>query len=251
MHEKKQQVGVPSMDDSLQQKEKHSDPISDSPAGILLKNFIATMNKFGEDAQEENKETLKAMRKQAEEIISEIARAFGCCQEDDYPFRWALVYAAAELRHPATVPFLKNLVMTPIPPERSKNPHSYSTVAEETILRTTAVEGVGYLAKEKDGNEKLAEVLFDFLKQPSLSVRRASVQALLALDDSKKQRNRLAKLLPEDQHFILDIERKKVEDVSQIKEPQRHLREAARQREEKESPPRIPGEPENDAPQVH
>jgi hypothetical protein len=52
---------------------------------------------------------------------------------------------------------------TPIPPERSKNPHSFSTVAEETILRTTAIEGIKYLAA--DGSEAAIESLFDFLGQ--------------------------------------------------------------------------------------
>jgi hypothetical protein len=57
--------------------------------------------------------------------------------------------AAAELQHPAALPFLFNLVLTPIPPEESPDPHSFSTVAEETILRTTAVEGIGHLAKSR------------------------------------------------------------------------------------------------------
>lgn len=250
MEGSRQQDETPLMDDSLKQKEIRSNPINKSPAGKLLRNFIGTMNMYGEDAQEAYEEALKAIRKQAEEVIFEIAQAYGHCHQDDYPFRWALVHAAAELQHSAALSFLANLVKTPIPPERSKDPHSFSTVAEETILRTTAVEGVENLLKKK-GNEEIVELLFEFLKQPSLSIRRATVQAILTVDEGKKKRKLIAGMLPEDQHFLLDIKRTKVEDVPQIKEPQRHLKESARQREEKESAPRIPDEPEGDAPQVH
>ncbi len=250
MPDQNEQETAPKMSDSLRQGEKHPNPISDSPAGKLLSNFVVSMNQFGDNAQEVYEEALEAMRKRAGEVIVEIARALGNCHPDNYPFRWALIHAAAELRHPAAIPLLRNLVLTPIPAERSENPHSFSTVAEETILRTTAVEGMEFLATKGDEKEAVVENIFEFLKLPSLSVRRASVQALLVIDDSKKQRDRIARLLPDDQRFLLDIKRTKVEEVPQIEEPQRHLREAAKQIE-KESPPRIPGESENDAPKVY
>lgn len=240
----------PSMDDSLKQKENRSNPISESPAGKLLRNFIAAINAYGEDAQEAYEEALEAMRKQAEEVIVEIAQASGHCHQNDFPFRWALVHAAAELRHPETIPYLANLVKTPIPPERSKKSHSFSTVAEETILRTTAIEGIEKLRDECE-NEEINELLFEFLKLPSLSIRRAAVQALLTEKDNKNQGKRIAEMLPEDQHFLLDIERKNVDDVPQVEEPYRHLKESAKNREEKESAPRIPEEPDGDAPQIH
>src|SRR3712207_8247200 len=49
----------------------------------------------------------------------------------------------------------RSFVRTPIPLERSKDSHSFSTVAEETILRTTAVDGVEQLAAE--GNDDARE----------------------------------------------------------------------------------------------
>jgi hypothetical protein len=87
----------------------------------------------------------------------------------DYPTRWAHVHAASELRHPAALPFLRNLILTPIPPEESPDPHSFSTVGEETILRTTAVEGIGYLAR---GRADATEMLFEALRQLTLDPTR-------------------------------------------------------------------------------
>jgi hypothetical protein len=129
------------------------------------------------------------------------------------------------LRHPAALPFLRNLILTPIPPEESPDPHSFSTVGEETILRTTAVEGIGYLAR---GRADATEMLFEALRQPSLSIRRAAVQSLLATVRGRRLRARIARALPEEHQFLLDLKAVSVRDVPQIRNPERHLSEAGR-----------------------
>lgn len=249
MSEQNQDRGLPpTAPDSLRPGAPRPDPISDSPAGELLRNFLVTFEQVGEEAQERYEVALKELREQAEEVVIEIARASGLCSEEDYPLRWALVHAAAELRHPAALPYLKNLALTPIPPERSEDPHSFSTVAEETILRTTAVEGVEYLAAE--GKEQAQEALFAFVRVPSLSIRRAAVLGILATGEEKDARKRLRKLLPEEQHFLLDIKRVDVREVEQIEDPESHLSEAGRQATI-DAPPRFPGEPEGDTPKAY
>jgi hypothetical protein len=218
---------------------------SKSPAGIALANAIAAMNQVGDGAEDEYQRTLEELRRQADAVAVEIARASSECKVQDYPDRWALVHIAAELRHRAALPYLRNIVETPIPPERSKDPHSFSTVAEETILRTTAVEGVGELAREQQ-NRDAAEALWEFLKQPSLSIRRAAVQSLYrSAGSSKRTRDRIAALLPEEQRFLLDLKPVDVSDVPQIARPQRHLSEAGREGRT-EAPPAFGGETEND-----
>ena len=132
--------------------------------------------------------------------------------------RWAA-------RHPAALPFLRNLILTPIPPEESPDPHSFSTVAEETILRTTAVEGVGYLARDR---ANAVGTLFEALRQPSLSVRRAAVQSLLGSRRGRKLRAQISNALPEEQRFLLDLKAVNVRDVPQVTNPERHLSEAGR-----------------------
>ena len=200
----------------------------------LLDNFLAVMNTAGDDAQEKYERALSELRKFPEEVVIEIARAENCSNEFDYPTRWGLIHAASELKHPAALPLLNNIVTTPIPPEHSENPHSYSTVAEETILRTTAVEGVRYLAEQ--GNEDAIKKLFGFLEQNSLSIRRASIQAILAVKKDKATREQLASMLPADQRYLVDIKPMDVRDVQQIDNPERHLSEAGRIREKKKQP---------------
>ena len=208
---------------------------SESPAGVALANAIAAMSGAGDDAEDDYGRALDDLRRHADAVVVEIARASSSCDEGDYPARWALVHLASELRHPAALAFLRNLVETPIPPERSKDPHSFSSVAEETILRTTAVEGVGALALERKSGEA-TDALWEFLKQPSLSIRRAAVQSLFAVaGTSKRVRDRIAAALPDEQRFILDLKAVEVTDVPQITRPQRHL--SAKGREGRTAPP--------------
>ena len=212
--------GPPSASDNLGGTGRRRARPPDSPAGILLQNFLVAMSAAGEDAEDGYRRALADLRKRADLALVEIARAQNDCDRHDYPTRWAHVHAAAELRHPAALPFLLDVALTPIPPEEAPDPHSYSTAAEETILRTTAVEGIGSLAKVR---REAVEALFECLKQPSLSIRRAAVQSLLKAPRGRSLRSRIAGALPADQRFLLDLKALDVRDGPQVKRPQRHL----------------------------
>lgn len=212
-------------------------PAEMSPAALLLTDLLATMNSLGIDAEEEYRRLLDTARKQAPEVVLAIARREQTCAPHDYSTRWGLVFAASELKHPATLPYLCDLVLTPLPAETSPNPHSFSVVAEETILRTTAVEGIGHLAAA--GRKEALDALLTFLATPSLSVRRAAVQAILTTPSGRRLRKRVAESLPKDQRFLLDLRRPDVREVPQIRNPERNLSDAGR-RARKEAPADLP-----------
>lgn len=230
--------GPPSASDALHKPERRPWRPSASPAGVLLRNFFIAMNAVGDDAEEQYRRALADLRKHADQVVVEIARSQSVCETRDYPMRWAHIHAAAELRHPAALPFLLNLILTPIPPEQSLDPHSFSSVAEETILRTTAVEGIGYLAKSR---AEAVEALFEALRQPSVSVRRAAVHSLLASSRGGKLRARIAKALPENQQFLLNLKAADVRDVPQVTRPQRYLSDAGK-RASVGAAPSLPGD---------
>lgn len=220
-----EKASPPSASDALRRPERRQNVPSDGPGRTLLKNFFVAMSASGDDADDQYRRALVDLRKHAELVMVEVARSHSECSAHDYPTRWAHVHAASELRHPAALPFLRNLILTPIPPEGSPDPHSWSTVGEETILRTTAVEGVGFLARNR---VSAVDTLFEALRQPSLSVRRAAVQSLLSTGRGRKLRAQVANALPEEQRFLLDLKAVNVADVPQVKNPQRHLSEAGR-----------------------
>ncbi|HTH53452.1 MAG TPA: HEAT repeat domain-containing protein [Edaphobacter sp.] len=195
------------------------DPFNDNDASRALRDFLAVMYMQTENAEDGYARALERLRSQAEAVIPEIARIEATLREADYPTRFALIFAASELRNPAALPWLRSVALSRIPAERSRDPHSFSTVAEETILRTTAVDGIGQLAK--DNNNEATEALFHCLATPSLSIHRASVQQLL--DTPNVSRDRIVAALPSDERFLLDLRRIKVNEAPQIRNPQQTL----------------------------
>jgi hypothetical protein len=200
---------------------KQPDMQAFSSSGQFLINFLAAMNNTGEDAEEEYRAAVEELRARAADVVIEIARLEQNCDWSDYPTRWALIYAASELQHPVALPLFRSIVMTPIPPERSADPHSFSTVAEETILRTTAVDAVAQLAQ--NGDRTAIEQLFDYLSVNSLSVKRAAVQGLLNVKQGENLRSRIEEKLCPDDRFLLDIRPIDIHKVTQIDKPEEDL----------------------------
>lgn len=199
-----------------------------------ISRYLKTINASGDDVEIEAQSALEDLRKDAEEVIVALAQAEPCCKQSDYPLRWALVYAACQMKHEAALPFLRNLVLTPIPPEQSKLPHSFSTVKEETILRTTAIEGIGHLAAR--GNSRAIDVLFEALDISSISIRRASIQAILTTDSGLRER--MAERIPSEFRYLLDIKPAYVTDVPQVRNPEKHLRDKS-DLQKKPVPPKL------------
>jgi hypothetical protein len=191
-------------------------PFNDNDASRVLHDFLAAAYTQTDEGDEAYKRVLERLRSQAESVIPEIARIEATLRETDYPTRFALILAASELRHPSALPWLRTVALSRIPAERSSDPHSFSTVAEETILRTMAIDGIGNLAREN--NSEAIEALFQSLATPSLSIHRAAVQQLLQSPDVPRER--IVSALPEDQHFLLDLRRIDVREAPQIRNPE-------------------------------
>jgi hypothetical protein len=226
-----------------------------SQAGQLLLNYLAAINAAGDDAEGVYKEAVAAIRERAEDVVTEIARMESRLRTRDYAGRWGLIYAASELHHPAALPYFRSVVLTPIPPEESDDPHAFSTVAEETILRTTAVDGAARLATE--GHEAAIEALFSFLSVPSISVKRASVQGLLAVKQAESLRGKIEAHLCPEERFLLDIRPLDVNRATQITDPEADLSDEGRAAA-KDVAPDLPDRaqcveprPSNDSPAVN
>ena len=195
------------------------DLFNDNDAARALRDFLAVMYNQSDNAEETYARALERLRSQAEAVVPEIARIEASLRETDYPTRFALIFAASELHHTAALPWLRTVALSRIPSERSNDPHSFSTVGEETILRTTAVDGIGRLAQ--DNNTQAIDALFECLSTPSLSIRRAATQQLLRTPNIPRER--ISAALPEDQRFLLDLRRTDVREAPQIRNPQQSL----------------------------
>jgi hypothetical protein len=212
----------PAVDDQLRGRYDKQRGLSEMSS--LVEQAVAALFAEGDEAEVTARTLLEQLRLRAEEAVVAIARLEAGCPRRMYPRRWALMHFAALLHHDAALPFLREVVLTPIPPEESTNVHYPSTLREETVLRVTAVEGVGVLAAR--GNERAIDSLLEFLSIESISIRRASAMSLLAVDEG--MRDQIADLLPRQLHYLLDIRSFAVTEVPQVRDPQQHLREPGR-----------------------
>ncbi|MCE8428003.1 MAG: hypothetical protein J5U19_06425 [Candidatus Methanoperedens sp.] len=192
-----------------------------------VEDFLRAAYQSGPNAVFEYEHALAVIRKAPQEVVVEITRALGECQSYDYSRRWALIFAAGELRHRAALPLLVTIVKEPLPSEPQPPSHGFSIVGEETILRTTAIDGIGHLAR--DGDEEAVAALLRALRHPSISMRRAAAQALLSTKGESELRQRIMAYLPPEEHFLLELKPTNVMEVPQVENPERFLSEEARQ----------------------
>jgi hypothetical protein len=150
-----------------------------------LLDAVAVMTSGGVHADDSYQRTLRDIREDTE-FIEILLRTADSLPEEAYEERWALTQLAVDLQHPRTAEYLAALIRRPVPPERSEDPgHGQSTVTEEVILRTTAIEGVSRLTREgtdatRGQIESLLGTLLETLDStPYLSLRRAAWFALV------------------------------------------------------------------------
>ena len=129
-----------------------------------------------------------------------------------YLDRWALLQLMVELKHESALDFIDQLLGSRLPPEDSKDPESLSTVGEEVMIRTTAVDAVARMAA--DGSPRALEVLLRHVGHENFSVKRAAIQAFVA-HGGEQARAVLAKAVAERDQYIMDIQRIDVRQAPQ------------------------------------
>lgn len=211
--------GAPRVTDVLQSDLR--DREAQASGGALIQNYLRSAFTFGDDAEERYRAALHALRERPDRAVAAIARALGEAPVEDFPTRSALIFAAGELSDPAALPLLVDLANEPIPPEPNPPAHGLGLAAHEIILRTTAVDAIGKLARE--GDERAVEELLQFVESPVFSIKRAAVQAILKSKPSAPVRRRVRAMLPPDLHFLLKLKAAAPGDVEQP-DPRRVLR---------------------------
>ncbi|HEX7158335.1 MAG TPA: hypothetical protein VF214_04950, partial [Edaphobacter sp.] len=77
------------------------DPFGNSDTGRALRHFLSVMYAHGENAEENYRKALDSLRSNPEATVALLAQVESSIRETDYPSRWALIFTASELRHPA------------------------------------------------------------------------------------------------------------------------------------------------------
>src|SRR5215207_4989431 len=183
----------------------------DSPSA-RVRTAINQMSASGPDAELNYRATLRALASDAPAAVGAVRDMYRATPEDQYMDRWTQVHLLAELRNSAALSAFDNILSTPIPPEKMPDAIIYSTVGEEAMIRTTAIEGITRIAAQ--GDRQALELLRKHMQHANFSVRRAAIQGYLEAA-GEGARDELRRVLPERDHFILDIRRAEVQDVPQ------------------------------------
>ncbi|CAH1215305.1 hypothetical protein PAECIP111893_03917 [Paenibacillus plantiphilus] len=183
-----------------------------NPLNDKVTETVNRMGGVGADAEHKYRKALAELSKTAKEATAIIAAEYEHMQADQYLDRWSLVQLLTDLNEPSTISALEHVVSSAIPPEKSEDPHSFSTVGEEVIIRTTAIEGITQLAAS--GDERAREILLKHATNENFSIKRAAIQGFLTYG-GKDARELLLKTLPKQDHSILDIQRTDVRRVPQ------------------------------------
>lgn len=203
----------------------HFERSVDAELAARIVEAINRMGGAGAAAERCYQQSLDALARRAKEVVAALADEAGRLDEDRYLDRWALVQLMAELRHEAALDPLDKLLASRLPEERSQDPHSFTSVGEEVMIRTTAVEALTRLAA--DGSQRACELLLRHTMHENFSVKRAAIQGYLAHGGPGAEET-LRKALPERDHFILGIRQV---DVRQVPQAQGGLHLKSRERD--------------------
>lgn len=149
-----------------------------------------------------------------EQFVEVVLKTLDSLEESEYQERWALLQLAIDLEHPVAGRYLAEFIRRPIPEERSEDPvHGVSTVTEEVILRTTAIEGLARLfRRDVDSTDVLLEMV---ASSDYTAVRRASWFALI--DGGRDEAVQRARALLQESEYgwIAELRRIPVQEAEQ------------------------------------
>ena len=177
-----------------------------------IRAAIAQMSALGPNAEADYQMSLRRLASNPQEAVAAISDVYRRVSEDQYLSRWSLVQLLSDLRDPAALSAFENILSTPIPPEKAPQMNLYSTVGEEVMIRTTAIDGITQLAAR--GERQALELLLRYVQHDVFSIKRAAIQGYLQVA-GPEGREQLLKTLPPQDHFILDIRQVDVQNVPQ------------------------------------
>ena len=185
----------------------------DKELNALIVEAVNRMGGAGEHAEDRYRRALEPLRERADEALDVVVAEYEALPEDSYLDRWSLVYLLSELRNPRATKALNRIITSRIPAEKARESHDISTVTEEVMIRTTAVEGVVRLSG--DGVEEARKVLLRHAKHRMLSIRRACVQGLMETGTEADRRELRALLKERGDEQLLQIKRIDVREAPQ------------------------------------
>ena len=173
-----------------------------------IKNHFPHMQFVGEGAEEKYQKSIDELRKNKDEVTELLIHDYSKTDEENYLTRQQIIETIRALHSEKSIPMFTELLMEKFPEEKSQDIHHGSTQLEEGIIRLTAIEGLGYFAKEENKKEVLITLL-EIVKNTTspLPLKRQAVREYLHSSKNQetllKNKVLLKEFLPEQEHFIV------------------------------------------------
>ena len=202
--------------------------LGQSTAAEVVAEYIIAINSPGSHIDGSLQDRLKALRACEKDVVAIVTGALSRVETNGFLVRQILVIVLSHLRSESALPLFRTLVSAPPPSEDdsrnvrggegpSVDSHAGTHRQEGEVCayaagraqwlveRIIAVGGVEALAVRR-GSAQAQAMLFEFLRSPSLAIRDAAVQAILAgpaADGAARARS----ILPDADHWLLRVRR--------------------------------------------
>lgn len=174
-----------------------------------LLEAIARVHFTDEGGASAYQESLSELRERPDEVRKAVTD-LQLSTPSDHNFHWTLYYVLADLELLELSPMLVDAAVRDLP-EITEASGCETVEADEVLVAAMAVEGLERLARKEPeaGIGALIEVVE---RQPHVAIRTAAVQAILSVRPGAEPE--IARLLPDDQLYVLEARRVSVEQLS-------------------------------------
>lgn len=164
----------------------------------------------GASVYQESLSELRARSPEVRKAVTDLELA----TPNDHNFHWTLYYVLADLESLDLSPMLVDAAARDLP-DITEATGCETVEADEVLVAAMAVEGLERLARKEPG-AGIGALLEVVERQAHVAIRTAAVQAILSVRPGAEPE--IARLLPDDQLFVLEARRISVEQLSAIPE---------------------------------
>ncbi|MDQ3802390.1 MAG: hypothetical protein M3416_00820 [Acidobacteriota bacterium] len=178
-------------------------PIPQTPEGVAVINHINSVYSVGPDAEANYQASLGVLRSRMNESVNILLTTYDQVDKKFYGDRWVLVQTLADLRGVEALDGLTRIANEPLPQRGPLYGHEISPYEEESVIRVTAIKGLGNLTVRDDHAARTLTTFFNHA-DPAIRLEAMNALAQAAREAERERRAALLQLLPRDYAFDPD-----------------------------------------------
>lgn len=167
-------------------------PFPATDAGRAVESHLKALFAIGPEAEANYQASLAALRARGTEAITTIVETYNEADKSLYGERAVLVETLTELRLSEARDSLLTIANETLPEGVPAPDDTVSAIEQETIIRMTAIRGLGHLAVQDD---TAARALADLANHREMSLHEQAKQSLAIVIAQEKDRERLQRLI--------------------------------------------------------